>query len=356
MKRPALAAIVIIYAPLAQAGGIDRSGQGISTLFEPGEIAEFSLGVVAPEVVGTVGGGALSSGDVTPVYSLFGFSYKRPLNDKFDLALVIDQPFGADIDYASGTGYPLAGSYATLRSVAVTGLGRYHLSERFSLHGGLRAQLITGEAAVSLVPGYTLDATSDLGIGYSVGASYEIPDIALRAVLTYNSEITHDVDSTETGPVPSTAGFEMTTPQSVNLDFQTGIAQDTLLMASVRWVEWSEFEIRPPSYGFLTGLPIVAYEDDRIGYTIGIGRRFSPTWSGSVTLGYEETLGGLSSNLSPTDGYMSVAIGASYTKDNLKISGGLRYIKIGDATTAIVNGDFSGNEGLAAGLKVSYTF
>ena len=359
MKKVLGAAALAAVGCMAQAGGIDRSGQGISTLFEPGELVEFTFGYVSPDVVGS--GSPLnppaSSGDAGPGYGLWSMAYKRPLNDKVDLGLIIDQPFGADIDYPAGTGYPMQGSSATLRSTAITALARYHFSERFSLHGGLRAQRVTGEAVVTPVPGYTLDAESDVGIGYSLGVAYEIPDIALRAVLTWNSSVSHSVDSTETGPVPSTAGFDMTTPQSINLDFQTGIAEGTLLMASVRWVEWSKFDITPPGYNTVPGDPLVEYGDDRFSYTLGIGRRFSDQWAGSVTLGYEPAVGGTSSNLSPTDGYKSLAVGASYTQGNMKISGGLRYIEIGDTVSnAPISGNFSGNTGWAAGLKVSYTF
>jgi long-subunit fatty acid transport protein len=150
----------------------------------------------------------------------------------------------------------------------------------------------------------------------------------------------------------------MVTPQSVNLDFQTGIAANTLLMASVRWVDWSEFDITPIGYQTATTTSLVAYDDDRIGYTLGVGRKFNDQWSGSATIGYEKTLGGISSNLSPTDGYLSFALGAQYTMDNMKISGGVRYIQIGDADTGIGpgQGNFRDNSGFAVGLKVSYTF
>ena len=173
----------------------------------------------------------------------------------------------------------------------------------------------------------------------------------LRAALTYNSEISHSVDATEFGAISSS--FNLTTPESVNLDFQTGIAKNTLLMASVRWVAWDGFAIDPPNFPLR---PLVSYSDDRYSYTLGIGHRFNEHWSGSVTLGYEPMVGGISSNLSPTDGYKSIALGAQYTQGHMKISGGVRYLEIGDATTSVIGADFSGNTGWAAGLKVSYTF
>ncbi|MCP6576659.1 hypothetical protein NL496_28595, partial [Klebsiella pneumoniae] len=39
------------------------------------------------------------------------------------------------------------------------------------------------------------------------------------------------------------------TPQSVNLDFQTGIMANTVTFANVRWVNWKDFSIRPYKFG-----------------------------------------------------------------------------------------------------------
>mgnify|MGYP006932911794 CR=1 FL=1 len=40
----------------ATAGGIDRSGQSITALFENGRYAEFSLGAISPDTSGPPGG------------------------------------------------------------------------------------------------------------------------------------------------------------------------------------------------------------------------------------------------------------------------------------------------------------
>ncbi|MDR0068382.1 transporter, partial [Acinetobacter sp. 11520] len=42
---------------------------------------------------------------------------------------------------------------------------------------------------------------------------------------------------------------KITTPQSVNLDFQTGIMANTVAFANVRWVNWKDFAIRPYKFG-----------------------------------------------------------------------------------------------------------
>ena len=76
-------------------------------------------------------------------------------------------------------------------------------------------------------------------MGWLAGLSYQIPDIALKAAVTYRSKIDHDMQVTETmfgQPLEITTASKTTisTPQSVNIDFQTGVYKDTLAYANVR--------------------------------------------------------------------------------------------------------------------------
>ena len=333
---------------LATSGGIDRSGQDIGVVFEPGNYLQLSFGNVNPSVSGAhpIAG---ASGDVTPSYTQLGAAYKQNLSDKLDVALIIDQPFGASIDYPTGTTYPLGGTTAVLNTTATTLLAKYQVSERVSILGGLRNQSIDGDIAIT--GGYTLSARDTSGLGYVVGAAFEIPDIALRVVASYNSAIDHNLSGTEIG-APSS--FDVRTPQSVNLTAQSGIATDTLLFGSVRWVDWDSFDITPNSY---PGGALVSYDDDVLTYSLGLGRRFTDYFSGSVTLGYEKPTGTPASNLGPTDGFSSLQIGGRYTMDNVTISGGVRYILVGGTTTAApIAGVFADNSAVAVGMQIGVGF
>jgi long-chain fatty acid transport protein len=348
-------AITALGTSGALAAGVERSTQSVAILFEQGSYAELNFGYLSPDVSGTVGGGLLGSGDMAPGYLSYSLGYKQALNDRIDLAVILDQPIGADVDYPLGTGYPLAGTTADLDSQAVTGLVRYRLPNDFSIYGGLRAQSVKGVVSLPFVAGYTLETNRDYRLGYVVGAAWERPDIAARVALTYNSAITHTLDATEFG-APA-GSFETEIPQSWNLEFQTGIMADTLLFGSIRWVEWSAFDIAPPAYIGLVGEPLVSYDSDRVTYTLGVGRRFSDTWSGAVTLGYEPRSGDLTGNLGPTDGYTSIGVAATYTSGNMRVTGGLRYLDIGDATVRPpIGAEFSGNNAIAAGIRVGYSF
>ncbi len=350
MKRIFTAAAALAAAATAaHAGGVERSTQSVAILFEQGRYVEFSFGTVSPNVSGTVGGGAVSSGDMAPSYSTWSLGYKMDVGSNMDFALIIDQPIGADVAYPVGA-YPLAGTTAELTSTAITALMRYQFASNVSVYGGLRYETVKG--VVALTGGYTMTTNNDGDLGYVVGAAWEKPEIAARVALTYNSAITHSLESLEGGVAPGT--FDTEVPQSVNLEFQTGIAKDTLLFGSIRWADWSEFVIDPPNYPL--PIPLVSYPQDRVTYNLGVGRRFNDTWSGAVTLGYEPSDGELTGNLGPTDGFKSIGLAATYTSGNMKITGGVRYVDVGDATTNVFGASFTDNSGVGVGFRVGYTF
>lgn len=363
-----VAAALAMGATAAVAGGIERSSQSTAILFEEGNYLELSYGYVSPSVSGT--DGTSNSGDMSSDYGLPSMGLKYALSDNVDLAIIIDSPIGADVAYPLGTGYSYAGSTAEIESTGVTALAKYKLPNNISVFGGLRALQTSGtvnvSADLSVVPGplpltlaYTLDTNSPVDFGYVLGAAWEMPEIAARVALTYNSAITTTFKPVEDGV--ALAPFSSEIPQSVNLEFQTGIMADTLLFGSVRWVDWSVFDITPNAF---PGGSLVDYTNDVITYNIGVGRRFNENWSGAIFAGYEETQGGFSGNLGPTDGFTSLGLAATYTRGNMELTAGARYIWIGDAITespsplgaGATYGSFSGNSGVAAGIKVAFNF
>ncbi len=354
MKRFMLATTAMVAATtVAHAGGVERSTQSVAILFEQGRYAELSFGRFAPDVSGTVGGGAVSSGDMAGDYNSWSLGYKMDIGDRMALAFILDQPIGANVNYPVGTGYPLGGSTATLTSSAITALLKYGFENNVSVYGGLRYETVRGVVSLPFIGGYTMNTNHDSELGYTVGIAWEKPEIAARVALTYNSAITHSLESVEFGAVQGT--FDTEVPQSVNLEFQTGIAKDTLLFGSIRWVDWTAFIIDPPVYPAPD--PLVDYASDRVTYNLGIGRRFNENWAGAVTLGYEKSDGETTGNLGPTDGMKSIGLAATYTMDNMKITGGIRYVDLGDATTnPPVSGVFTGNSGVGVGIKIGYTF
>ncbi|MGP3697118.1 OmpP1/FadL family transporter [Rhodobacter sp. NSM] len=351
-------------AGAATAGDIERSTQSVGILFEEGRYAELSFGFVDPEVSGNAFG--FGSGNMAGDFSTFALAYKQPLGDRMDLALILDQPIGADVDYPAGGSYFLSGTTAELRSTALTGLLRYKFDNNFSIHGGLRAEKVKGNVHINVASyiappigvDYDLDAKGDWKLGYVLGVAWEKPEIAARVALTYKSKITHTLEYTEDSNLlgGGSGEFDTEVPQSLMLEAQTGIAADTLLFGSIRWVEWSAFLINPPIYSSLfPTTPLVAYDSDRITYTLGLGRKFNEAWSGAVTVSYEPQTDDLTGNLGPNDGYTSIGVGATYTLDRMEITGGVRYVMLGDAVTRST-ARFEDNDALAVGIRVGYKF
>ncbi|MEM6888864.1 MAG: outer membrane beta-barrel protein [Pseudomonadota bacterium] len=364
------AAALSMMAGSAGAGALDRTGQPVNPLFEDGRYIEFSLGYVSPDLSGTnanpfLGPIGAQSGDIGVGLFSFGGAYKGDINEDWSYALIIDQPFLSEVDYPTNPFYFGSDASAEFNSVALTALLQYNFSTGFSAYGGLRLQETDAEAVIPFAQNYTVEADTDWGLGYVAGVAYERPDIALRVSLTYSSEIAHKNDVVENAdviPVPdltSTAEFE--TPQSVNLEFQTGIAQDTLLFGGIRWVDWSDFDLSPQAYsspGFV-GQPLLSYVDDVTTYSIGLGRRLNETWAISGSLSYEENTENLFTNLGPNDGLTSVGLAAVYTKDKVTITTGVRYAWIGDTTTAVQGvpaAEFNDNTAIAVGFRVGYNF
>jgi long-chain fatty acid transport protein len=368
-----------LTATAAQAGGIDRSGQSVGILFETGNYAEFSFGRVRPNVSGV--GAATppapfppqlsptpgqASGDMAGDYNAVMGGLKYQFNDRLSAALIVDQPFGADVDYAAGTTYFASGANARIRTMATTALLKYTTPNNLSVYGGLKYQTMSAVANVPFIGGYTGMAAKDGGAGYVLGVAYERPEIALRVALTYSSKVKHDflpVETTQAPLPPALFGVptRVETPQSVNLDFQTGVAEGTLLFGSIRWVDWSNFKIDPSIYNALTsGGDLVSYAKDTTLYTLGIGRRINENWAVSAAVGYEKASGGFQANLGPTDGRKSLTLGAIYTRDNMKISGGVSYVRLGDTQTTLGAGvpasNFSDNKAIGIGIRIGYNF
>lgn len=377
------AALLLTAAPVF-AGGVERAPQSIGVLFEKGNYAELSFGGVNPTVRGTDILG-FSTGDVAQGYGFFGLAYKHQFNDNLSAALIIEQPFGADVYYtpaALGGSPVLGGTKVEINSTTYTALLRYKFDNNVSVHGGIRGSYADGgltldgcgysdpealEPCTGGVQGYNLDIGGEWGVGYVIGAAYEIPDIAARVSLTYNSPIDHDFRMTESGgPLPITFvdDYEVRTPRSWTLEGQTGIAADTLLFGSIRWVKWSEFVVDNAVFPIPrgAGVPLVELEDTTT-YTIGIGRKFTENWSGSVSFLYEPSKGDIVSPLAPTNGRKAVTLAGIYTRDNLKITAGVNYTRLGGtdvgvgesgAKTTVATMD--DGKAWGVGVKVGYSF
>ncbi|MEJ6067475.1 outer membrane protein transport protein, partial [Psychrobacter sp. 16-Bac2893] len=288
--------------------------------------------------------------------------------------------------YAAGQLANTEGTNVEVRSESITAIMGMKLgaTKNFQIYGGPVAQRVQADvklrgSAYGPATGYTSHISPDQDYGYIVGASYSKPEIALKAALTYRSEIDHDMNISETYPLAGllagnpaaatqTNTMEITTPKSVNFDFQTGVNPTTLATAKVRWVPWGDFKITPPLYNEVSknnpaygpdGLALVEYDEDQWQVELGIAKRLAPALAVSGTVGWDSGAGDPTTSLGPVDGYYSVGLGAKYNvTPEWAVSAGGKYLWFGDAKgqlpTKQIVGDFQDNDGYILGMKLSY--
>lgn len=366
---------LMLTTPSAMALGLDRSGQDIGVIFEEGGFAELTFGMTTPSLTGTdVLGNSIDN--VGDQYNQTALSFKMDINDQVSLGLIIDEPYGANISYGgSPVTTMFGGTGAELNSRAFTAIGRYSFSDQFSVHAGVRYQTLDGEVTLAgnafggfgaegSLNGYNVELSDGSGTGYLVGAAYEVPDIMLRVAVTYFSAIENEFDTSES--INGVALLDSTTtvesPEAINLDFQSGVAANTLVFGQIRYAKYAQTILSPDAFAGATGGASITDIEDSTSYTIGVGRRFSDAFSGSLSVGFEpESDDDLVSPLAPTNGQRWITVGGQYTMDNIVFTGGVRYTMLGDAfaetgTPDVARATFADNDAVSVGLGVSYRF
>ena len=490
LKTLSVAVAALSVASMANAAGLDRSGQDVTAFLQDGTYAEAVYTYIDADVTGKDSSGN-KIGDIAESYDFFRYGVKADVNDTFSVGILYDEPFGAAADYTgtnnfvgapttavnniiasslAGTGVTdiqglkalvegtqtqlsaaenllnaaraqvgqaqaavsqnpalesvlrpqidaglagiaagetqLAAGQAQLnqlerlegfaderlandestnvevRTESLTGIlgAKFGTNKEFQVYGGPVVQRVKADiklrgSAYGAATGYTAHLSSDQDYGYLAGVSYSKPEIALKAALTYRSEIDHSMNIDENYPVVAALGgdaiqggkIDITTPESVNFDFQTGINPTTLATAKVRWVPWSDFSIVPPLYNEVSkratlddkGLSLVSYDDDQWQVELGLAKRVAPALAISGTVGWDSGAGNPVTSLGPIEGYYSAGLGAKYNvTENWAISAGGKYLWFGDAEgqipTKTIVSDFENNDGYVVGVKVSY--
>ena len=372
------ATILALSSTTAMAGGLDRSGQPTSIIFEDGQYLQFSAATVRPNVSGTftanaTGAAVGTSGNGQSDYGFFGMGYRGETKDgSIGYAIIYDEPYGSDVSYGAGTGAGAAlnGLGGEVSTQALTFLGQYNFGNGFSAHGGIRAQqgdataalptaLVSARTGGTVNTPYSVSGSASTAYGGVLGAAYERPEIALRVAATYSTAIDHDVNFVETvGGATTVRAGSLEFPESLNLEFQSGINQSTLVFGSVRWANYSDFRIAPPTFTGAAGGPLVSFTDDAMAYSLGVARRINENFAVSVSLGYEAGTDTASpSYFSPADGRSSIALAGIFNAGSAEITAGVRYTDLGDENVALGNtitGNFTDNEAISIGVQIGF--
>ena len=381
MKLTAIhSAILLSLIPTTAtfAAGLDRSGQSISAFLQPGNYAEAGFTIIDPTIEGKdlpPRGSNKSVSDMGEDYYFPTAAVKVQATDQISLGLLYDQPFGADSQYSTDAGAFGDGKQGTgveVKTNNITALIGYQPTENWNVYAGPVYQTVKAKVSLrgaayggpTAVGGYDIALKEDDAYGWLAGFAYSIPEIALKAAVTYRSEIKHEVETFETFGLgklifPSST-TEVTTPQSVNLDLQSGIAKNTLAFANIRWVHWSQFAVTPNVLKEKSKNNLIDYSDDQWSATVGLGHKFNAKWSGTAAVGWDSGAGNPVTTLGPVEGYWSVGLGGQYSPaENYFIQAGVKYFWLGDAqaqTGGRVAGSFEDNTALGYGMKIGYRF
>lgn len=393
--KPISTAILLATLPttVVFAGGLDRSGQSIQAFLQPGNYAEAGISVLDPDVKGKstvrnqqvdLTGEKVS--DMAEDYYFINTAIKVQATDKISLGLIYDQPFGADAQYDASTlsfGSNGEGTSVEVKTQNLTALIGYQPTENWNFYAGPVWQTV--EADIKLrgnaygappvtLSGYNIKIDQEEAYGWLAGFAYQIPAIALKAAVTYRSEISHNAKAHEETSLGNiglahlsnrVSSVEAITPQSVNLDFQTGIAKDTLAFANIRWVHWDQFAVTPSLLAEASSLKgnkqnLIDYSNDQWSANIGVGHKFNDKWSASTSVGWDSGAGNPVTTLGPTEGYWSLGLGAQYSPAaNYFIQAGVKHLWLGDATAQTGGnpvGEFEDNNAWAYGMKIGYRF
>ncbi|MER8913423.1 OmpP1/FadL family transporter [Mesorhizobium sp. M0761] len=382
------------------AGGLERGGYDIDLLFDPAQVTGEVTGtyvmpqrdlknVVDIDPNPVTGGGNLNalgfsnSARDTESYWVPSVGIKAGMGP-VDCLIDYGQPIGA----YSNPGANWAGANGNIitkvKSEAVGGTCSYKMDlgkGQVRFIGGVFHEDVSGfkEQLVSPFVGPLglsgigrLDLEGD-GWGWRAGVAYEIPDIALRASLVYNSAVKLDhldgtLDLTQLpavgpanpflGNVTNVSGSSEV-PESLELKLQSGIAPGWLAFGSIKWVNWSVLQSIPfcptgvPSCTTTSALRLTSldllYRD---GWTVsgGIGHKFNDQWSGAAGLTWDR---GTSTGLSAQTDTWTVSGGVSYTPTanvELRLGGALGVLTSGSIHPVV------GKDGVTYGTDYTADF
>ena len=387
-KLAAVSAVTAVLAGsgVAVAGGIEFDRLPMSMMFETGNyvsLAYRSTSIDASDNVYSPNGSMyLTTSTITP-------SFKYQVNDKISVGLTRYQSANVNLSYV-GNGGPFTGVTfnqlnAALPAIALPEpnlnltahttalIAGYTINDRISVLAGLKRTEAEASGDIISNPYGEFVAGKGTDNSYVVGASFSKPEIALRVTAYYESrvDITHPMSATGTvAGVNLLAGagtFANTTsalPETLTIDFQTGIAADTLLYGSIKRAMWSNahiFMYDAPTTA-ATSVLTMAQKTTHTNSTtlnLGLGRKLTDKWAISASVNYEKgTAATGTSLLTTTNGQKGITLGGKFTNGQMTVTGGVNYTQLGDKTVTSLAGagNFTNNSSTTIGLKVGYNF
>ena len=296
------------------------------------------------------------------------FSFKTQYGN-FDIGVSSYNSGAIQLDgQATAAGASLVPSAdVTARSLAL--LGKYRINENMSAFAGLNRYEVETSTVKSIAATYEVAGDE---IAPVVGVAYEMKDIALRVEGIFQAKTDMSLTAKSAanaviaggGSIAAVPGSStLVIPQTITLNFQSGIAEDTLLFGSIHKADWDDAQIDIPINAATSAPAIGSSFSTKTAYSIGLGRKISNELS--LLASYSAEDGGGSTSSDPftlTDGYQTLGFAARYTRDNMTFTAGYGYTKVGDVLVSNVTGlpgytaDYKDNDIGAIGLKVGFSF
>ena len=369
-----LVALLATTPFFVNAEGLERINIDPSFMFTEGSSAEIGFANISPSfpaVKGTGSSFTFQSGlKVAPSFSALTGSVKTELGDNFDLGLFYtNQGNGVGIDYGTIGSEANITIKADLEIPTLAMIGKYQINEAMSVFVGAKQSTVKAGATLKLgsdtsaisgngnpLPDVTShwELSKKSGIGAIYGAAYEMPEIALRVVLTVEDDIDLNIAATTKGGAAATGTATASIGDAISLNFQTGIAEDTLLFGNIRRSSWADNQVKVPT---AAGLAQVSSFSDGDSYSLGIGRKISDDLSVSISGFYDGSSGGAVSELAPTGSTKTLSVGGKYAiADNADLSIGGSYSQRGDVLTGTYKASLTDSKVISLGAKIAFSF
>jgi len=370
MKKYSIATTILLTcASSAFAGGFELQKLDTSMMYVDGNQASISQATINYSIEGQNPlAGAASKKQVVPDISVTNVAAKFDVGDNLSFGLGTYRSGAIQLSGGNGTSGNLTPTAdVDLNSTAL--LARYNLNDNISFIGGVTQNVVGGGNVTTMAGSYDVSGKTEMG--YVAGLAYSIPEIALRAELIYQPKTKFATTTNYSPSLSAAAGGAgadpnsatgLSLPDTMAINFQTGIAADTLLTASYRKTSWGKSQIK-----ISAPVAIETTFKDTVSYSLGIGRKFTDSLSGSITYAKEPGTGATSTSLfSVSDGSDAISIGLQYQRDNMTISGGISQRNVGDMTVdpGFTGGHplaghtmkYTGNTVTAMGLKIAFAF
>lgn len=387
----------LIFSGTSFAAAFEQSNQTIQSFFEKEHYAEVSFAWTHPNVSGQVqhteileqlGIQDFSTGQLANNQLVINAALKLQLHPQISWGFIYDQPFYVDVAYQyspvfAGEPTEIEAADIEFDSHNLTSIFGYQPDPNWNLYAGLSYQTLEGNLSLvgesfSVFNGYHVQLEQNADWGWLAGISYQIPEYFFRSSLTYRSAINHQLQTTESLIVGTTTPSftKIQTPQSINLDIQTGLPSQNIFYAGLRWVNWQDFVIQPPKFGTVIDyaalefpevkdIKMIDYQEDQWSAKLGIAHQWPSSMINSFEILWDSGTGNPASTLNPSDGYWGVGLGYFQNfQKHWDIATGLYYLKFQkpktDTNAAIPQ--FVGlsavddNDVWVVGMKLGYHF